>query len=63
MLSADPALVLLVSGDLPLAGTRAHLLVANMPLDYAFLHVKGDCVIDLIHSLRVDYRLELETGP
>ena len=55
MLTADPALVLLVSGDLPLAGARAHLLVANMPLNYAFLHVKGDCVIDLIHALRVDY--------
>ena len=63
MLSADPAFVLLVSGDLPLAGARAHLLVADMPLDYAFFHVKGDCVIDLIHALRVDYRLELETGP
>ena len=63
MLTADPALVLLVSGDLPLAGARAHLLVANMPLDYAFLHVKGYCVIDLIHALRVDNRLELEAGP
>ena len=63
MLSADPAFVLLVSCDLPLAGARAHFLIADMPLDYAFLHVEGARVIDLIHALRVDYRLELETGP
>ena len=54
MLSADPALILLISDNLPLASARAHGFIADMPLDYAFLHVKSAGVIDFIHALRID---------
>ena len=51
VLPTNPALVPLVCEHLPLPSTRDHLLIADVPSHNAFPHVKGACMVDLIHAL------------
>ena len=61
MLATEPTLIFFIRDNRPLACSRNHILIPQVPCDYAFFLFKRSRLDYLIHPFRMHDALELET--